>query len=399
VKGRSRRLQSGWEKMSACTALVCAASVCMPRSQPTDGAVGDTEYMRIAIDLAGQGAATTAPNPPVGAVVVQDGSIVGRGWHQLAGSAHAEIMALADAGAAARDGTLYVTLEPCNHTGRTGPCTRAILEAGVRRVVIGTRDPNPDVDGDGATFLRSNGVEVIEGVLRDDADHLIRAFRHHVITGRPWVLAKMAMSLDGKVATQAGHSQWITSSASREHAHRIRGSVHALLVGVQTVIDDDPSLTARVGDEIVHEPIRVILDSQLRIPLAARVVRPGTFILTTAAGESASVAALERAGCRVLRCDADSAGRVDVPSALNVLGAAGIQMLLVEGGPSVLGSFFDSRLVQEIHAYLAPVVIGGAGARNAIDGLGIGELSEAFRLEPVVTHCGPDILISGLVQS
>ena len=360
--------------------------------------MSDLDFMRIAIDLAERGAGTTAPNPPVGAVVVQAGEVVGLGWHRKAGCDHAEILALADAGAYARGGTLYVTLEPCNHTGRTGPCTRAILEAGIRRVVIGSRDPNPRVDGGGAAFLRSKGVEVTEGVLHDESGHLIRAFTQHVTTGRPWVIAKMAMSLDGKVATRTGESQWITSNASRDHAHRVRASVHALLVGVQTVIDDDPSLTARTGDDVIHEPIRIVLDSSLRTPLSARVVRPGTFILTTASAPSASLSALERAGCRVLQCEADPDGRVSVHHALDMLGAAGIQMMLVEGGPSVLGSFFDAHLVREIHAYVAPVIIGGTDARGAVAGNGIGPLAGAFRMDPQVTRCGEDILITGLLH-
>lgn len=376
-----------------------AERVRMPRSRQTSGVVNDVDFMRIAIDLAERGVGRTSPNPPVGALLVQDGRVVGRGWHRMAGAPHAEVEALTDAGEAARGSTLYVTLEPCNHTGRTGPCTQAILDAGVRRVVIGTRDPNPNVMGGGASFLGSHAVDVTEGVLEADAEHLIRAFRHHSSTGKPWVIAKLAMSLDGKVATREGQSRWITSPESREHAHGVRARVDAILVGAQTVIDDNPSLTARSGQDIVHEPVRVVLDSLLRVPPSVHVAGPGTVVLTTAKAPADRVARMEATRCRVVVCDAGPDGRVSVGHAVRVLGAMGIQGMIVEGGPTVLGSFFDAGEVHEVHSYIAPIVLGGVGARSAVAGHGAGFLDQAWGFRADVSRCGPDIHISGRIAS
>ena len=229
-------------------------------------------YMKLALRLAAKGAGWVSPNPMVGAVVVKDGQVVGRGYHRRVGAPHAEVEALRQAGDAARGADLYVTLEPCNHQGRTPPCTQAILAAGVRRVIIATLDPNPQVNGGGAEYLRSQGVEVEDGLLADEARRLNEAWFHYVNTGRPWVIAKAACSLDGKIATVAGESQWITGEAARAFGHRLRHRVDAILVGIDTVLADDPQLTTRLPRGRAKDPIRVVLDSRLRLPLTSRLL-------------------------------------------------------------------------------------------------------------------------------
>lgn len=374
----------------------------------------DTDYMREALELAARGLGHTRPNPPVGAVVVHpDGTVIGRGWHRRAGEAHAEVLALQEAGDSARGATLYVTLEPCNHTGRTGPCTTAILDAGIARVVVGTRDPNPHVDGGGAAHLKRHGVSVEFGVCGEEAAWIIRFFAHHMRHGRPWVIAKTATSLDGRVATASGESQWITGDEARAHAHGVRAVVDAILVGVGTVVADNPQLTARrsggwAGDHAtshaqapgsLHQPMRVVLDGSGRIPLDATLVGPGTLVLTTNRMPDATRRALEDAGCAVHLCASTDDTRVSMDDALNVLGGLGIQSLLVEGGPTVLGAFLDAGCVDEWHAYMAPVVIGGLGAPASVAGEGSRQLGLAPRLRDRRVHVlGDDVLISGTIS-
>ena len=232
----------------------------------------DATYMKLALSLAARGAGWVSPNPMVGAVVVKDGQVVGRGYHRRAGAPHAEVEALRSAGEAARGADLYVTLEPCNHQGRTPPCTQAILAAGVRRVIIAARDPNPQVTGGGAEFLAARGVEVHEGLLDTEAQRLNEAWLHYVNTGRPWVMAKAACSLDGKIATVGGESQWLTGEAARGLGHRLRHRVDAIIVGIGTVLADNPQLTTRRPRGPAKDPIRVILDSRLRLPLTSRLL-------------------------------------------------------------------------------------------------------------------------------
>ncbi len=360
----------------------------------------DTDYMREALELAGRGLGHTRPNPPVGAVVVDtDGTVIGRGWHRRAGEAHAEVLALQEAGDSARGATLYVTLEPCNHTGRTGPCTEAILQAGIARVVIGARDPNPQVEGGGAAHLERHGVSVEIGACGEEAAWLIRFFAHHMRHGRPWVIAKTATSLDGRVATATGESQWITGDEARAYAHGVRARVDAILVGVGTVMADNPRLTARPEDGTDHQPLRIVLDGSGRIPLDAMLVGPGTLVLTTDRMPDATRRALEDAGCAVHPCAATDGVRVSVGSALNTLGDMGIQSLLVEGGPTVMGAFLDAHCVDEWHAYVAPVVIGGLGAPASVAGEGSRHLGRAPRLRDCRVHVlGDDVLISGTIS-
>ncbi len=363
------------------------------------------DYMTQALDLARPWLGRTSPNPPVGAVLVDaSGRDVWTGVHRRAGAPHAEVEALDRAGVAARGATLYVTLEPCNHTGLTGPCTEAILAAGVAHVVFGAPDPNPNVAGGGADYLRARGVRVTQ-TAETEAEELIRFFAHHARTGRPWLRAKLAMSLDGRIATRSGESKWITGPEARAHARRFRAEVDAILVGVGTVLADNPALTAHA-----HEPLRIILDSTCRTPPAAAVARGGTLIATTVRAAEADRRRLEEAGCEVLvlpdvrPCVDTSAGdaaptRVDVAALLDELGRRGTLSVLVEGGPRVHGAFFDAGLVTEVHAYVAPLVIGGAGAPCAVSGAGAHSLGDAHALTHLQTEqVGADLFIRGFTN-
>ena len=367
-------------------------------------------YMKLALKLAARGAGWVSPNPMVGAVVVKDGRLVGRGWHRRVGAAHAEVEALRQAGDAARNADLYVTLEPCNHLGRTPPCTQAILGAGVARLIIATQDPNPQVTGGGAEYLRSRGVVVETGLLAAAARRLNEAWFHWVNTGRPWVIAKAACSLDGKIATAGGESQWLTGEAARAFGHRLRHQVDAILVGIDTVLADDPLLTTRLPDNHPKndkrktkkpgkDPIRLVLDSKLRIPLTAKLLHldspAPTWVACTDASPPQKVRKLERLGAEVLRLPQDS-GRVSLPDLLKLLGARQIQSLLVEGGAEVLGSFFDQNLINMFHFFYAPKILGGRNAPGVLGGRGVHFLKDAHPAQNLELRClGPDLLISG----
>ena len=363
------------------------------------------QHMRHALGLAARATGCTTPNPLVGSIVVRDGVVVGEGWHRAAGQAHAEAEALAAAGDAARGATLYATLEPCRHHGRTPPCVDAILAAGIRHVVYALDDPNPAAAG-GAEALRRAGVEVTQGVEEEAARALNRFFLHHVETARPYVIAKSACSLDGRVATRTGESRWITGPASRRRGHELRQAVDAIVVGADTVIADDPSLTVRLdaaalAPEQVRHPRAIVLDSRGRVPLDRRLLAAPratrTLVATTPAMPETHRRELERLGCEVLRLDpVAGTSRVPLRALVDVLGARQVQSLLVEGGPEVLGGFLDANLVDELWSFVAPLVVGGAGARPAVGGEGIDRLAEAARIErPQVECLGPDVLIRG----
>ena len=353
----------------------------------------DTAAMRRAIDLAGRGAGHVEPNPQVGAVVVAaDGTIVGEGWHTVFGGPHAEVAALAAAGPAARGATLCVTLEPCCHHGKTPPCTAAIIAAGIARVVVATGDPFPAVAGRGIAALRAAGIDVETGVLAADARRLIAPFCKLVETGMPWVIAKWAMSLDGRLAAPPGADRWISSSESRGLVHALRGRIDAIVVGIGTVLADDPLLTARPPGP--RQPLRIVLDSAARLPLAAALVRTAREVpVLVAAGPAATadrVAALRAAGCEVWQAATDSRS-AQVRELLAELGRRRLTNLMVEGGAAVLRTFFAAGAVDEIQAFVAPRVIGGDPA--------------ALPMLPDVPGCdveevvlpGGDILLRGLV--
>jgi diaminohydroxyphosphoribosylaminopyrimidine deaminase/5-amino-6-(5-phosphoribosylamino)uracil reductase len=366
--------------------------------------------MKLALKLAARGAGWVSPNPMVGAVVVKDGQVVGRGYHRRVGLPHAEVEALRAAGAAARGAELYVTLEPCNHEGRTPPCTRAILKAGVSRVIIATRDPNPRVAGGGVEFLRSRGVSVEVGLLEVAARRVNEAWFHWVATGRPWVTVKAACSLDGKIATAGGESQWLTGEAARALGHRLRHQADAIVVGIGTVLADDPQLTTRLPNRKTKnekrktknpgkDPIRLVLDSKLRIPLTARLLHldspAPTWVATTGQAPPAKRRALADLGARVLVLP-EAAGRVSLPGLLEFLGAQQVQSLLVEGGAEVLGAFFDQKLVHLFRFFYAPTILGGRAALGVVGGLGVDRLKEARRAQNLeIRRVGEDFLVSG----
>lgn len=358
---------------------------------------GDEAWMARALALAERGRGLTSPNPLVGAVAVAAGRVVGEGWHERAGQPHAEPAALAAAGPAARGATLYVTLEPCNHQGRTPPCTEAILRAGVARVVAAVADPNPLVPGGGAAALRAAGVQVRVGCLEAEARRQNRVFFTAARRGRPHVTLKWAMTLDGKIAAAGGESRWITSEPARAHAHRLRAEADAIVVGVGTALADDPELTVRLPGGWPREPLRVVLDSRGRLPAEARLLKagtPGRAIVAVTAAAGPGAAALEAAGATVLRCAA-AAGRVDPGDLLAQLFRREVRAVLVEGGAEVHGAFLGAGLVDRVVAYVAPRLLGGRQAPGPAGGPGR-RLAQALELaELTVSRAGQDLVIEG----
>mgnify|MGYP001078325239 CR=1 FL=1 len=358
------------------------------------------DYMAHALSLARLALGNTSPNPAVGAVIVKDGAIVGEGYTQPPGFAHAEVMALNEAGERARGATMYVTLEPCCHFGRTPPCTKAIIDSGIAEVHIATIDPNPLVSGKGKDELEKARIKTSLGEHEEEARELNEAYIKFITAGLPFVTVKFAMSLDGKIATRNGDSKWISSEESRGYVHRLRKISDAIMVGVNTVIIDDPQLTARVGGEIERQPLRVIVDSQGRTPLNARVFQsPGRALL--AVGESIAqdrVRQLEEAGAEVMRLPSRD-GLVDIEELLRALGRMEITSVLVEGGGTLLGSFFDLRLVDKVFAFISPIIIGGEKAKVVAGGKGIDKISQALCLSRVrVERFGQDVMVSGYVE-
>ncbi len=356
----------------------------------------DEAWMRRALDLAERGRGHVEPNPLVGAVVVRDGRLLGEGWHQRFGQAHAEVNALAAAGEAARGSTLYVTLEPCCHHGKTPPCTDAILRAGVRRVVAAMQDPFPAVAGKGSALLRAAGVEVEVGVGAAEARRLNAPYVKLLATGRPYVHAKWAMTLDGKIATRSGDSRWISNEESRRRVHQLRGRMDAILAGIGTALADDPQLTARPPGP--RTAVRVLLDSKGRLPPAGRLVgtaRQTPVLVVTAAAPPEKAALLRERGCEVLALPAAD-GRVDVEALLAEMGRRRYTNVLVEGGAGVLGSFLDTGAIDEVHVFIAPCLAGGAAARTPIAGRGVEKIAEALRLDQWhFEDAGGDLYVRG----
>jgi diaminohydroxyphosphoribosylaminopyrimidine deaminase/5-amino-6-(5-phosphoribosylamino)uracil reductase len=357
-------------------------------------------HMKTALALARQVLGTTSPNPAVGAVVVKDRTEVGHGATLPPGQSHAEIGALRQAGAASLGATLYSTLEPCCTYGRTPPCTRAIIEAGITQVYVAAIDPNPRVSGRGCAELQAAGIEVAIGEEAEHAQELYEGFAKHINTGIPFVTAKFAMSLDGKIATRTSDSMWITGLESRGRVQQMRRESDAVMVGVNTVLADDPQLTARddVGAPLQRQPLRVIADSRCRTPPGARVLQqPGkTLIATCLDAPQERVSRLQAAGAEVLQMPPLPSGQVDLVALLAELGRRGVVNLLVEGGGTLLGSLFDLKLVDKVYAFIAPVIIGGQRAASPVEGLGAAELAGAWRIarskmEPV----GSDWLVLG----
>jgi diaminohydroxyphosphoribosylaminopyrimidine deaminase / 5-amino-6-(5-phosphoribosylamino)uracil reductase len=402
----------------------------MNRKPTAPGTPSEQRYMRLAFRLARRGYGTTSPNPMVGAVLVRGGRIIGRGWHRRAGEPHAEIEALRDArerGHEPKGATLYVTLEPCSTQGRTPPCTDAIIRAGIKRVVAGARDPNPRHCGGGFGILHRAGLEVTQGVLADRCNELNEAFNHWIVHRTPFVTVKAAMTLDGKIATAAGESRWITSQKARDWGMKLRQGVDAILVGVNTVLADDPSLTFRKRRAEVRSPRtvvrgpalrRIVLDAQARTPLTAKVVNDDHAALTTIVvsrlAPKARVAALaKRVRVRVAplarmgsKAQSESSSRqgpgrsLDLPWLLRELGSEHVTRLLVEGGGEVNASFLLQGLAQRILFFYAPKVLGGRDSRRGVAGQGAGGLDDALDLSGLRWRwLGPDLLLSARTVS
>ena len=364
-------------------------------SQSTD------TFMRHSLELARAAVGSTSPNPPVGAVVVRDGRIVGEGHTQPTGGDHAEKVALGQAGELARGSSLYVTLEPCSHQGRTPPCTDAIITAGVEEVHASVVDPNPQVSGRSLDQLRRAGILVTLGEGREEAEELIAPHAKFITTGTPLVTAKFAMSLDGKIATRTGDSKWITSEESRRYVHTLRAQSDAIMVGIGTVLSDDPQLTARDADgaPLPRQPLRVIADSRGRLPPDAMLLKqPGRTLVFVSDG-----AAMQQPGAHSQSAEWIAApghdSRVDLRAMLTELGRRQITSLLVEGGGTVLGSLFDEGLVNRVIGFVAPVIIGGSTAPSPVSGSGVERISDAMRLNGVrIERFGDDVAIMGNVR-
>ncbi|MFH2122814.1 MAG: bifunctional diaminohydroxyphosphoribosylaminopyrimidine deaminase/5-amino-6-(5-phosphoribosylamino)uracil reductase RibD [Pseudomonadota bacterium] len=360
----------------------------------------DRYFMGLALKEARKGIGRTSPNPCVGAIIVREQTVIARGYHKKAGAPHAEIHALNKAGALASGATLYVTLEPCNHTGRTPPCTKAIIASGIRRVVVGMEDPNPLVDGGGNTCLQGQGIEVLSGVLAAECRLLNRPFIKHITQGMPWVVMKAGMSLDGRISYQPNQSGWITGPESLRKAHRLRDSVDAILVGSNTVMVDDPSLTTRLPGGRGKDPVRVILDTHLSISEAARLLHldssASTWIFCGSEVSPDKIKKFSIAGKVVVHqveCGTD--GRIDLRQMLALLARAGVTSLLVEGGATVHGAFLSQQLIDHVNLFMAPIFAGNAGS-PVVKGINISVSDKALRLQNVhYRRLGEDIMIEG----
>lgn len=367
-----------------------------------DGSVSDFDerMMRRAIELAKNAAGRTSPNPLVGAVIVSHGRIVAEGWHRKAGTPHAEVHALNMAGELARGATMYVSLEPCAHYGRTGPCAEALVAAGVSRVVVAMMDPNPQVAGRGIAILRAAGIQVTVGVLEKEARVLNEVFLKWITTGIPFVALKTAMTLDGKIATAGGQSQWITSEESRYETHRLRDIYDGILVGINTVLADNPSLTTRLKEAEGRNPVRIVADSRARLPLDAKLAADGaahTIVAVTDKAPAERVAALKAAGVEIIV--AGSGPHVDMRLLLQRLGSMGITSVLVEGGGTVNFAILQAGLADRVYAFIAPKLVGGRDALTPVEGDGFRELDDAVELEDIyLKRLGCDVLLTGIVK-
>jgi len=356
----------------------------------------DRRYMRLAVRLALKGAGRTSPNPLVGAVLVRSGRIVATGYHQRAGEDHAEIVALKRAGDRARGATLYLSLEPCSHQGRTPPCTLSLIQSGVRRVVVGMLDPNPLVSGRGIRRMRRAGIEVHAGLLGAECRRLNEAFTKYITRHIPFVILKLAASLDGKTATATGDSRWITETASRSYVHQIRNQVDAVLVGIETVITDNPRLTCRLPGG--RDPWRIVLDSRLRIPLSARLLHERnpqkTIVITGPRAPVKRIEAIRSCGAQVWSFPLQ-AGRISFASVLSRLGKMGLTSVMIEGGATTASLALREGIVDKVVIFYAPKIIGGDG-RAMIETLGIRKVSRSRRIKDMeVKRLGKDFLVSG----
>ena len=360
----------------------------------------DHEYMRRALELAKHGVGWASPNPMVGAVIVKDGRIIGEGWHKRCGDLHAERNALAACTEDPRGATMYVTLEPCCHTGRQPPCVEAIMQAGISRVLVGSADPNPLVAGKGVQILRDHGISVEEDVLREECDQVNEVFFHYIRTKTPFVVMKYAMTMDGKIAAYTGLSKWVTGEEARNHVQHQRHRYTGIMVGAGTVLADDPMLTCRI--ENGRNPVRIICDSNLRTPLNCQIVKTAAqvpTILATCCTDESRQRPYTEAGCTVLTTPPKD-GRVDLNDLMQQLGQREIDSILLEGGGTLNWAALQSDIVQKVQAYIAPKLFGGSGAKTPVEGQGVESPAQAALLKnSTITRLGDDILIESEVAS
>lgn len=364
--------------------------------------VTDNQYMQRALELAALALGRTRPNPVVGAVIVKNGRIVGEGYHQKAGTPHAEIHALRQAGEQARGADIYVTLEPCSHYGKTPPCADALVEAGVKRVVAAVLDPNPKVSGRGMEKLKQAGIATQVGVLERSARRLNEAFFKYVSTGRPLVSLKTAMTLDGKIATAQGSSRWITGQEARGHVHRLRNQYDGIMVGIGTVLADDPLLNTRLDDEEARDPVRIIIDGQLLLPLDSQIVKTSnkqlTFIYTSHGADHDREAALKDKGLEIIRIDG-SRDHLDLGQVMDDLGSRELTSVLVEGGAGLNASLLEQHLVDKLYWFVAPKMVGGIKAPGPVGGDGVQTMDEALLwYDMQVQQMGADLLIEAYTR-
>lgn len=361
----------------------------------------DKEYMQYALRLARKGEGTVSPNPMVGAVIVKNEIIVGRGFHQKAGKAHAEAIALLDAGEKAKEATLYVNLEPCNHHGRTPPCVDAIISGGIKRVVIGNSDPNTNVAGGGSVKLLKAGIEVTDGVMRDEAELLNEKYLYNIASGLPFIVLKMGVTLDGKIATKTGDSQWITSGKARKFAHQLRKSVDAIATGSGTAIKDNPQLTVRLNNN-KYQCHRIVFDTNLSVPVDSNLFNKAKnsklYIITSCDVAPEKVAQAEKVGAELIQVSTKD-GRIDLNAALERLGKEGITSILLEGGSRLAASFIRENMVNKLVIIIAPLLIGGKDAVPMIGDLRVSDLDDAKKLKNVSwRRLGEEMIFTGYLK-
>lgn len=355
--------------------------------------------MERAIELAKRARGFTSPNPMVGAVIVKDGKVIGEGYHERCGELHAERNALASLTESAEGATIYVTLEPCCHYGKTPPCTEAIIEHKLAKVVIGSRDPNPLVSGKGAAILRKAGIEVVEDFMREECDAINPIFFHYITTKRPYVAMKYAMTMDGKIATRTGASKWITGEAARNHVQTLRHAYKGIMVGIGTVLADNPMLNCRMQGGI--DPVRIVCDTHLRIPMDCQIVQTADTIetiLATSTNEKEKIDQLIKKGVQILQIP-EKDGCIDLNLLMQTLGEKGIDSILLEGGGRLNDSFLREKLIQKAYVYLAPKIFGGEDAKTPVEGIGVSlpEQSANFKLQQI-QQIEEDILLEYIAK-
>lgn len=363
--------------------------------------MNDEFFMSKALELAAHGSGYTSPNPMVGAVIVKNNTIIGQGWHQRAGTPHAEIHALQEAGEQAKGATIYVTLEPCSHYGRTGPCADALIRAGIKKAIVAMTDPNPLVKGKGITKLRNAGIEVTEGVLALEAAKLNEVFIKWIATKKPFTVLKTATTLDGKIATYTGNSKWITSDEARKRVHKLRALYDAVLTGVGTVLADDPEFTVRFG-QTGRNPLRIVVDTMARTPLTAKLVADNpetTMLAVSRSAPKENITALRNKGVEILEVATNSNG-INLYELFQILGEKSITSILLESGSALNASALSANLVDKVQWFVAPKIVGGQTAPGPVGGQGIPLLNDAIEFEDLTTELiGGDILISGYLAS